>query len=267
MPPRARDEGSPSHGGHGRRGDHGGHGARDAGPDDHGGHGGHGEVVAAERATRRSRVTARHGGHGGHGVSRLPSGWATPSAGSPAEAGQRHTTISPSHPRPRGRQPTHPQLATQKSEEHDTPSLLVLLPVKGRTPRTPRESEQGTRSACTPAPEARHRAALQVQNRLVNARLNRCRNAPFARQDAREARGIPPGLLDRPADRDPIARLLPRARPPCGRGDPALGTVHEREQRRAKLAYRRRPRPLRAPRTHRKPRELQLCAACHSSSG
>jgi hypothetical protein len=35
-----------------------------------------------------------HGGHGGHGVSRRPSGWATPSAGSPAEAGQRRTTIS-----------------------------------------------------------------------------------------------------------------------------------------------------------------------------
>jgi hypothetical protein len=93
-PPRARDEGSPSHGGRGRRGDHGGHSARDAGPNDHGGHGGHGEVVAAERATRRSRVTARHGGHCGHGVSRRPSGWAIPSAGSPAEAGQRRTTIS-----------------------------------------------------------------------------------------------------------------------------------------------------------------------------
>ena len=62
--------------------------------DDHGGHDGHGGAVPAERATRRSRVTARHGGHGGHGVSRRPSGWATPSAGCPAEAGQRRTTIS-----------------------------------------------------------------------------------------------------------------------------------------------------------------------------
>ena len=113
-------------------------GMRDASSPSHGGHG-------------------RHGGHGGHGVSRRPSGWATPSAGCPAEAGQRRTTISPSHPRPRGRKPTHPLLATQKSEEHDTPSLLVPLPVKGRRPRTSRGSEQGMLSACTPAPEARHR--------------------------------------------------------------------------------------------------------------
>ena len=72
----------------------------------------------------------------------------------------------------------------------------------------------------------------------------------------------PPGLLDRPAN--PIARLLPRARPPCGSGDSALSAVREREQRRAKLACRRRPRPLRAPRMHRKPRELQPAAQlCH----
>ena len=192
MPPRARDEGSPSDGGHGRRGNHGGHGARDAGPDDHGGHGSHGEVVPAERATRRSRVTARHGGHGGHGVSRRPSGWATPSAGCPAEAGQRRTTISPSHPRPRGRKPTHPLLATQKSEEHDTPSLLVPLPVKGRRPRTSRGSEQGMLSACTPAPEARHRgrsADTKSSRPRAPRSLSRC--PLFAPRCPRSARNPP----------------------------------------------------------------------------
>ena len=94
MPPGARDESSPSHSGHGRRCDHGGHGARDADPDDHGGHGSHGGAVPAERATRRRRVTT-DGGHGGHCVGRRPSGWAIPSVGGPAEAGQRRTTISP----------------------------------------------------------------------------------------------------------------------------------------------------------------------------
>ena len=52
-------------------------------------------IVPAERATCRGRVTARHGGHGGHGVSRRPTGWAIPSAGCPAEAGQRRTTYFP----------------------------------------------------------------------------------------------------------------------------------------------------------------------------
>jgi hypothetical protein len=54
-------------------------------------------------------------------------------------------------------------------------------------------------------------AALQVQNRLVHAGLDRGRDALFVGRDPPKMGGVAPRLRDRPTD--PVARLLPRARP------------------------------------------------------
>ncbi len=90
-------------------------------------------------------------------------------------------------------------------------------------------------------------AALHVQDRLVHAGLDRGQDAPFPCRDPQEARGVASSLHkqhNRQADR--VTRLLPNARPKRGHRDAFRAAARELEQRRAQLARRCQPRPLRA---------------------